>query len=75
MDHQAVSNTNDLAVKVRDEAKRLLMAVKSIREQKQDGNEQFTKMVLILPMLRTLGYTTDSFPPEVRPEYQIKLTY
>ena len=72
---QVTTNSNDIISKVRDESKRLLQVAKSIREQKQDGNEQYTKQYLILPMLRALGYTTDSFPPEVRPEYQIKIEF
>ena len=72
---QLTSNSNDLVAKVRDEAKRLQQVAKGLREQNQDSNEQFTKTAMILPMLRALGYTTDSFPPEVRPEHQIKLEF
>ena len=72
---QLTTNSNDLVTKVREEAKRLMQVAKSLREQKQDGNEQYTKLSMILPMLRALGYTTDSFPPEVRPEYQLKLVF
>ena len=69
------NNSSELLTKVREEARRLLGVAKTIREQKQDGNEQYAKQYLILPMLRALGYTTDSFPPEVRPEYQIKVEF
>ena len=75
MMEQLTSNSNDLVAKVRDEAKRLQQVAKGLREQNQDSNEQFTKTAMILPMLRALGYTTDSFPPEVRPEHQIKLEF
>ena len=75
MMEQLTSNSNDLVAKVRDEAKRLQQVAKGLREQNKDSNEQVTKTAMILPMLRALGYTTDSFPPEVRPEHQIKLEF
>lgn len=53
----------------------LIKTREQISQHGGTGNEEFAKQYLILPMLKLLGYKTDGFPAEVRPEYATNIQY
>ena len=59
----------------RKQIKELSETCEEIKKHGGTGNEEFAKQYLILPMLKNLGYKTDGFPPEVRPEQATNADY
>ncbi len=60
---------------IRQQLEELCNVRDRIKLQGFAANEEYAKQYLILPMIKSLGYKTDGFPPEVHPEYPTDISF
>ena len=60
---------------IRQQIEALCKVRDQVNQQGFATNEEYAKQYLILPMIKSLGYKTDGFPPEVHPEYPTDIKF